>query len=104
MAASGGRPDGEGSMRRPHRSLLAVVLVALAITTAGASGAGAWKPVITGTAQAGARLTADVSSWSGGPATFTYQWSRCDVNGNSCAALYGATAQTYTVASGDVGS
>jgi Bacterial Ig domain/Cellulase (glycosyl hydrolase family 5) len=89
-------------MRRPHRSLFAVALVALAITTAGASGAGPWKPVIRGTAQVGAKLTADVSSWSGGPATFTYQWSRCDGNGNACATLSGATAQTYTVAPADV--
>jgi Bacterial Ig domain len=91
-------------MRRPHRSFFAVALVALAITTAGASGAPAWKPVIKGTPQVGATLTADVSGWSGGPTTFTYQWSRCDVNGNACVALSGATAQTYLVAAGDVGS
>jgi hypothetical protein len=91
-------------MRRPHRSFFAVVLVALAITTAGASGAGAWKPVIKGTPQVGATLTADVSSWAGGPTTFTYQWSRCDVNGNACVALNGATAQTYLVVPADVGS
>lgn len=91
-------------MRRPHRSFLAVALVALAITTAGASGAGSWKPNVTGTPQVGSTLTADVSSWSGGPTTFTYQWSRCDVNGNSCVSIAGATAQKYPVTSTDVGS
>ena len=90
-------------MRRPHRTVLAVALAALAITTAGASGAGAWKPAITGTAQVGAKLTAGTSSWSGGSTSFTYQWLRCDVNGNACANIGGATAQTYVVASADVG-
>ena len=90
-------------MRRPHRSLFAVALVVLAITT-GASGAGSWKPAVTGTAQVGATLTADVSGWSAGPTSFTYQWTRCDVNGNACANLAGATAQTYSVAAADVGS
>ena len=91
-------------MRRPHRSFLAVAIVALAITTAGASGAGSWKPTITGTPQAGSTLTANVSTWPGGPTTFTYQWSRCDVNGNSCVAISGATAQKYLVGTVDVGS
>jgi Cellulase (glycosyl hydrolase family 5)/Bacterial Ig domain len=91
-------------MRRPHRTLVAVALAALAITTAGASGAVTWKPAVTGTPQAGATLTADTSSWSGGPTTFTYQWNRCNVSGSSCVAIAGATAQQYLVASGDVGS
>jgi hypothetical protein len=91
-------------MRRPHRSFLAVALAALAVTTAGASGAGSWKPAITGTPQAGSTLTANVSTWPGGPTTFTYQWSRCDANGNSCVAISGATAQKYLVGSVDVGS
>lgn len=90
-------------MRRPHRSFLAVALVALAITTAGASGAGTWKPGVTGTAQVGATLTAGTSGWNGGQTTFTYQWKRCDVNGNACANLGGATAQKYVVAAADVG-
>ena len=90
-------------MRRPHRTLVAVALAVLAITTAGASGAGAWKPAITGTAQAGSTLTASVSSWSGGSTSFTYQWMRCDVNGNACADLSGATAQTYVAVAADVG-
>ena len=71
MAGTARGPDPKGSMRRPHRSFLAVALVALSITTAGASGAASWKPNVTGTAQAGSTLTADVSTWSGGPTTFT---------------------------------
>jgi Bacterial Ig domain len=91
-------------MRRPHRSFFAVALAALAITTAGASGASAWKPAISGTAQAGATLTASTSSWSGGSTSFTYQWMGCDVNGNACANLSGQTAQKYTVGTADVGA
>lgn len=34
--------------------------------------------------------------------TFTYQWSRCDVNGD-CADIDGATATSYTVTDADVG-
>lgn len=91
-------------MRRPHRSFLVVALAALAVTTAGASGAGTWKPTITGTPQAGATLTANVSAWSGGPTTFTYQWSRCNTSGSSCVNVAGATAQKYVATSADVGS
>jgi Bacterial Ig domain len=91
-------------MRRPHRSFFAVALAALAVTTAGASGAGAWKPAVTGTAQASSKLTANVSSWSGGSTSFTYQWKRCDPNGNACANVSGATAQQYVAAAADVGS
>ena len=90
-------------MRRPHRSLFAVALVVLAITT-GASGAGSWKPAITGTPQVGETLTADLSGWSGGSTSWTYQWTRCDVNGNACVNLANGTAQTYSVVSADVGS
>src|SRR5919206_3202363 len=104
MAGAAEAPDPKGSMRRPHRTLVAVALVALAITTAGASGATPWKPTATGTAQVGATLTAGVSGWSGGTTSFTYQWKRCDVNGNACANLAGATAQTYVAAAADVGS
>jgi hypothetical protein len=91
-------------MRRPHRTFLVVALAALAITTAGASGAPTWKPTLTGTAQAGATLTAGVSTWGGGNTSFTYQWLRCDVNGNACANVTGATAQQYVVATADVGA
>ena len=90
-------------MRRPHRRLVPVVALALAFT-AGASGAGSSGPTITGTAQPGRTLTADISGWSGGPATFAYQWKRCNSSGKACGDIAHATANTYVVASGDVGS
>jgi hypothetical protein len=104
MAGTAEAPEPKGSMRRPHRTFLVVALAALAITTAGASGAGTWKPAITGTPQAGSTLTADVSSWGGGPTTFTYQWSRCNTSGSSCVNIAGATAQKYVATNTDVGS
>ena len=79
-------------MRRPHRRLVPVVALALAFT-AGASGAGSSGPTITGTAQPGRTLTADISGWSGGPATFTYQWKRCNSSGKACGDIAHATAE-----------
>jgi hypothetical protein len=59
-------------------------------------------PAISGTPQDGQTLTASTGSWSGSPA-FTYQWRRCDATGANCAAVPGATAASYAVASADVG-
>lgn len=54
-------------------------------------------PTITGTAQVAQVLTANPGTWKGNPPTFTYQWRAAGSN------IAGATGQTYTVASGDVG-
>jgi len=62
-------------------------------------------PTISGTAQQGQTLTADPGSWSGTqPIAYAYQWRRCDTSGGGCADIAGATAQTYTLAAGDVGA
>jgi hypothetical protein len=60
-------------------------------------------PSISGTPQEGQTLTASNGTWSGSPTGFTYAWSRCDQNGDTCTAIAGATAQTYQAASADVG-
>jgi Ca2+-binding RTX toxin-like protein len=36
--------------------------------------------------------------------TFTYEWRRCNATGGSCAAIAGATSQSYVVQSTDVGA
>jgi hypothetical protein len=62
-------------------------------------------PTISGPAQEGSKLTASQGTWTGTDSTtkFTYAWSRCDRNGDNCAAIAGATTQDYTVQSADVG-
>jgi hypothetical protein len=59
-------------------------------------------PQITGTTAVGSTLTATNGTWSGStPITYTYAWQRCATNGASCAAIAGATAQTYKAATAD---
>jgi hypothetical protein len=62
-------------------------------------------PTIAGIPQSGHQLTADPGTWSGTqPIAYAYQWRRCDSAGGNCVDIAGATAQSYTVASADVGS
>jgi hypothetical protein len=60
-------------------------------------------PTISGSAVVGQTLSASTGSWSGGVSSYAYQWRRCDSSGASCAAISGATAASYAVASGDAG-
>ena len=61
-------------------------------------------PVIAGTPSVGQTLVAASGTWKGASGVFGYQWLRCDASGGHCADLPGATAQSYTVTSGDAGS
>ncbi len=61
-------------------------------------------PTISGTPVGGETVTATSGTWSGKPASFAYQWQRCDASGGACAAIAGATGQTYVVAVADLGS
>jgi hypothetical protein len=61
-------------------------------------------PSISGTDELGSVLTADPGTWSGtGPLDMTYQWQRCDFFGNNCVDIVGATDDTYTLGTDDVG-
>jgi Polysaccharide lyase len=61
-------------------------------------------PGISGTAQQGQTVNASTGSWSGTtPMTYAYQWQRCDSYGGACAAISGATAANYVLATADVG-
>lgn len=59
-------------------------------------------PTISGTAQDGQTLAATAGAWSNSPTSFTYQWLRCDQNGNNCVNISGATSSTYRATSADV--
>lgn len=60
-------------------------------------------PTITGTAQVGNRLSADPGTWSGGTATYAYDWQRCDADVVYCTDVPGATGSTYGVTNEDLG-
>jgi hypothetical protein len=61
-------------------------------------------PSISGTPQVGNVLTASPGSWTSDTTpTYAYAWQSCDAQGNNCAAISGATASTYTVASTETG-
>jgi hypothetical protein len=61
-------------------------------------------PTLSGTAAVGESLADQPGSWSAQPTSFSYQWLRCDSEGTDCAGIPGATGQSYTVSSADVGS
>ena len=60
-------------------------------------------PSISGTPQVGSTLTASKGTWNGSPSSVAVAWSRCDSNGNSCAAIDGATSGTYKLEQADAG-
>jgi hypothetical protein len=60
-------------------------------------------PQVSGTAKVGSSLTATNGTWSNSPTSYAYQWQRCANDGTSCGDITGATKQSYTLASGDLG-
>ena len=61
-------------------------------------------PGITGTPEDGGTLTATPGTWTGTtPIDYTYQWQRCDENGDNCVDIPGATGDTYTPDADDIG-
>jgi hypothetical protein len=61
-------------------------------------------PTISGVVEQGATLSATPGTWTNAPTSRSDQWERCNASGTGCAAISGATAQTYTLAATDVGS
>jgi hypothetical protein len=100
--------------RWPTAVLLAIAAIAIgAIFGAARNGQAASTvvpsntapPTISGEIKVGSTLTTTNGTWSGTtPLTFTYQWQRCDENGASCAAISGATQNTYVLKQADGGS
>lgn len=62
-------------------------------------------PSVAGSATQGQTLTEGHGTWTSGPAavSYGYQWEDCDSAGANCAAIPGATGQSYTLAATDVG-
>jgi hypothetical protein len=59
-------------------------------------------PSFPGTPEKGTPLQATTGDWDGTlPVEFTYQWERCDANGEHCEAIPGATGPTYTPTADD---
>ena len=89
---------------------LVAVISAVALLAGGAA-QGASKaapvntspPTISGTERAGETLTASSGSWNNSPASFSYQWLRCNSSGASCGSISGATNQTYQLQKNDTG-
>ena len=61
-------------------------------------------PTISGSAVVGQVLSGDNGTWSGTqPISYSDQWRRCDSSGANCSDIAGATGQTYTLVSADLG-
>jgi len=84
-------------------ALAAAVTGIFAAVASAAAPSNTTSPSISGTAKSGEKLTANTGSWSNNPTSFTYQWQRCASDGRSCGDVNGATSQTYSVSSPDVG-
>jgi hypothetical protein len=59
-------------------------------------------PSITGVLREGQTLVANPGEWNN-PATFYYDWYRCDVAGAGCLPIVGGNYKTYQLTSGDIG-
>ena len=55
-------------------------------------------PSISGTVQNGQTLGTNMGAWSGStPMTYSYQWQNCNLQGEECHNIEGATSLNYTV-------
>jgi uncharacterized repeat protein (TIGR01451 family) len=60
-------------------------------------------PVVSGTLREGSALATTDGTWSPAPASYAYQWRRCDSTGIACTDINGATFNTYLLTSADAG-
>lgn len=59
-------------------------------------------PVVSGDPVEARTLTVSRGTWNGSPTGYAYQWQRCDVAGDNCAPISGATSSTYLLGASDV--
>ena len=86
-------------------SLLAVAIIGLvaAATALAAVPQTTSPPTLTGTFRQDSTLKTSDGLWVNAPTSFTYQWQRCDSNGNACANIAAATKNSYKLVVADVG-
>src|SRR5205814_7456095 len=60
-------------------------------------------PTVSGTAQQGQTLSTTNGTWSGSPTSYTYDWTRCDTGGGTCAVISNTKSASYTLTSGSEG-
>ena len=94
-------------LRRTRVGLLALLAVALTTMVAAGSAIAAppqstSPPTIDGTFREGSTLTTSNGLWSNNPTSFTYEWQRCDSNGNNCSTIAGEKSNRYRLTSKDV--
>src|SRR5262249_34485784 len=74
--------------RHAHGSASAVSGTPPVIAARGTAPVNSAPPAISGAAKEGQTLTLTAGSWTGAsPLTFSYQWQRCDSNGNGCVGI-----------------
>ncbi len=61
-------------------------------------------PGVSGTGLPEYTLTATTGKWAGTEIKYTYKWQKCNEAGEACAAISGATSQTYKLPTSVVGS
>ena len=59
---------------------------------------------ITGTPARQQTLQATMPAWDGYPTAYTYEWQRCDADGDNCVAIAGAKGNAYVLAKADEGA
>jgi hypothetical protein len=60
-------------------------------------------PKLSGIAKVANTLLVTTGTWQNSPASYAYQWLRCNAYGLSCKAITGATHSSYKLVSADVG-
>ena len=60
-------------------------------------------PKLTGTPTAGVALGVSQGLWSNSPVVYDYQWQDCNVKGEACVAIPGATNPNYKLTATDTG-
>jgi hypothetical protein len=61
-------------------------------------------PSISGHAVTGDRLAESHARWSNAPASYSYQWQRCNARAGACRPIAGATHRAYTIGPAEAGS